>query len=310
MTHQSAGTMRPDRNSVNPGGLNNGLRPVPNPRRHRGVLYNEEGEWQSEGRSMTTIQAGRDEIRASDSIERRTREIGRELFAEVGHGPSIADRAWWDDRVMALTMDDSRVKVQLFRFIDALPALTSDESVGRHLREYLGQAGDAVPWFLNLGVKPRPRGIGPREAPGPVREGLGHPHGPPVHRGLDPLRGARDRQGPPETRGRLHRRPPGRGGHLRAEAEAYQATCIELLRGLAPPLPRAGDRSDRPISRPGRSPGQPLAQADQPDPPVRRPPLRVDHAKCRRIASGRSSGSPASPGRSSTSTWSNTPTRT
>src|SRR3954467_2245573 len=97
---------------------------------------------------MSTTMAGRSEIAGASAIERRTREIGRALFAEVGRGPSTRDRAWWDDRFMALTMGDPRVKVQLFRFIDALPSLTADESVVRHLREYLEQAGAAVPWFL------------------------------------------------------------------------------------------------------------------------------------------------------------------
>ena len=54
-------------------------------------------------------------------LESRTRAIGRELFDRVGRGASPLDRGWWDDRLMALTMGDDRVKVQLFRFIDALP---------------------------------------------------------------------------------------------------------------------------------------------------------------------------------------------
>ena len=72
---------------------------------------------------MSTTMAGRSETAEASAIERRTREIGRALFAEVGRGPSPLDRGWWDDRMMALTMGDPRVKVQLFRFIDALPAL-------------------------------------------------------------------------------------------------------------------------------------------------------------------------------------------
>ena len=87
-----------------------------------------------------------------ESTERRTLEIGRSLLAEIGHGPSPLDRAWWDDRLMALTMDDPSVKVQLFRFIDALPALGSGGSVAAHLRDYIDQADGKAPHWLGRAV--------------------------------------------------------------------------------------------------------------------------------------------------------------
>src|SRR6185312_6693428 len=107
---------------------------------------------------MATTTAGREEVPVAPDLERRTRAIGRELFEEVGRGPSPFERGWWDDRMMALTMGDPRVKVQLFRFIDALPALTSADSVVRHLREYLEQAEEFVPWFMKLGIDLAPEG--------------------------------------------------------------------------------------------------------------------------------------------------------
>src|SRR5262245_53169918 len=100
-------------------------------------------------------------VASPDSVERRTLQIGRSLFAEVGGGPSVLDRAWWDDRLMGLTMDDPRVKVQLFRFIDALPALKDDASVRRHLDEYLEEAGTTLPVALRL-----PLGLAPTGALG------------------------------------------------------------------------------------------------------------------------------------------------
>src|SRR4051794_4006502 len=93
-----------------------------------------------------------------DALERRTEEIGRELFDRMGRGPSLFDRAWWDDRLMDLTLGEPAVKVQLFRFIDAMPALRSTEDVRRHLSEYLSEAGDHVPRWLRLAVSLAPRG--------------------------------------------------------------------------------------------------------------------------------------------------------
>ncbi len=66
--------------------------------------------------------------------------------------------AWWDDRVMNWTLNDSQVRVQLFRFIDALPALRSASAVRRHLSEYLDEAGERVPWWLKLAVGLAPAG--------------------------------------------------------------------------------------------------------------------------------------------------------
>ena len=88
----------------------------------------------------------------SSALERRTREIGRELFDRIGRGPGVLERAWWDDRVTNLTLNDPAVRVQLFRFIDAMPALRTAEDVRRHLHEYLGEAGDRVPWWLKLAM--------------------------------------------------------------------------------------------------------------------------------------------------------------
>src|SRR4051794_32651843 len=95
---------------------------------------------------------------APEALERRTREIGRELFARIGSGPSPLEGAWWDDRLMSLTMGDPRVKIQLFRFIDALPALKDPGMVRRHLHEYLAEAGDRVPAALRVPLALMPSG--------------------------------------------------------------------------------------------------------------------------------------------------------
>src|SRR5262245_4972023 len=92
------------------------------------------------------------------ALEQRTQQVGRELFARIGRGPGPWHRAWWDDRFMAATLDDPLVRVQLFRFIDALPALKDSETVRRHLVEYLDEAGEAVPWWLNVALGLAPAG--------------------------------------------------------------------------------------------------------------------------------------------------------
>jgi RHH-type proline utilization regulon transcriptional repressor/proline dehydrogenase/delta 1-pyrroline-5-carboxylate dehydrogenase len=87
------------------------------------------------------------------AIERSTQEIGRYLFSHMDTSrPKIWDRRWWDDRIMAWAMDDEAVKVQLFRFIDVLPMLTTPESIAQHLEEYLDDVRDRLPGAARFGL--------------------------------------------------------------------------------------------------------------------------------------------------------------
>ena len=96
-----------------------------------------------------------DDFSARDlaAIESGTQKIGRYLFEHLDvRRPKVWDRRWWDDRIMAWAMNDEAVKVQLFRFIDVLPMLTTPEAVARHLEEYLDDVQDRLPrrrpfWF-------------------------------------------------------------------------------------------------------------------------------------------------------------------
>src|SRR5207244_325547 len=45
------------------------------------------------------------------------------------------------------------VKVQLFRFIDALPLLKTPESIARHLREYFAEIAHRLPGIARLGLR-------------------------------------------------------------------------------------------------------------------------------------------------------------
>src|SRR5260370_37770460 len=86
-------------------------------------------------------------------LENLTRDIGREIFARLnGSGSWLFTPSWWDDRLMEWTMADPAVKVQLFRFIDALPLLHTPASITVHLREYFTEAREHLPPRLRWGV--------------------------------------------------------------------------------------------------------------------------------------------------------------
>src|SRR5690349_7606175 len=92
------------------------------------------------------------------AIERLTHAYGREIFGRLEHaGPVLFTPAWWDERLMEWTMGEEEVKLQLFRFIDALPLLTSPPEVSRHLREYFEEAGPHLPAWVRRGVRWLPR---------------------------------------------------------------------------------------------------------------------------------------------------------
>jgi len=85
---------------------------------------------------------------------------GRELFSAIGsETPSVFDKDWWTGRLMDWSMSHEDFKLQLFRFIDVLPYLTTDEMLAGHIREYFSE-GENVPAVLRLGAKSA--GIGGR----------------------------------------------------------------------------------------------------------------------------------------------------
>ncbi|HXT58627.1 MAG TPA: proline dehydrogenase family protein, partial [Pirellulales bacterium] len=86
-------------------------------------------------------------------IEATTHEIGRAIFDRISHRqPSVLERRWWDDRIMAWAMQDESVKVQMFRFIDVLPMLGESESTVRHLHEYFHEVERLLPGAVRLGL--------------------------------------------------------------------------------------------------------------------------------------------------------------
>jgi RHH-type proline utilization regulon transcriptional repressor/proline dehydrogenase/delta 1-pyrroline-5-carboxylate dehydrogenase len=91
---------------------------------------------------------------ASHDLEALTCDYGREIFARLEHtGPPPFGPGWWDERLMEWTMGDEAVKVQLFRFIDALPLLHTAPAITRHLREYFTLAEAHLPAWMRLGLR-------------------------------------------------------------------------------------------------------------------------------------------------------------
>lgn len=98
------------------------------------------------------------------SSEARVQAFGREIFSRLDRsGPILFSRNWFERKLMGLSMGNEALKVQLFRFVDTLPYLHDPVDVSRHLREYLTEARDDLPWWARAGLSVLPeRGLGGR----------------------------------------------------------------------------------------------------------------------------------------------------
>jgi RHH-type transcriptional regulator, proline utilization regulon repressor / proline dehydrogenase / delta 1-pyrroline-5-carboxylate dehydrogenase len=87
----------------------------------------------------------------TDAREEKIRRIGLELFSAAQEAPPAFDRKRWTGRIMEWSMKREEFKIKLFRFIDALPSLGSDEQAVRLLREYFS-GGTGAPKLLAGGL--------------------------------------------------------------------------------------------------------------------------------------------------------------
>ena len=69
--------------------------------------------------------------------EARVQQIGRELFERVaGDRQAFYSADRWTAALFAWSLAHENAKLQLFRFVDVLPALDTNRDLVRHLREY------------------------------------------------------------------------------------------------------------------------------------------------------------------------------
>ncbi|WP_315791049.1 L-glutamate gamma-semialdehyde dehydrogenase [Fischerella sp. JS2] len=88
----------------------------------------------------------------TSAYEAKTQEIARVLLGATQENrnffSALRDQMRWDDRMLAWAMSNPGLRVQLFRFIDTLPALHSKSEIAAHLQEYLGDESVELPSAL------------------------------------------------------------------------------------------------------------------------------------------------------------------
>jgi RHH-type transcriptional regulator, proline utilization regulon repressor / proline dehydrogenase / delta 1-pyrroline-5-carboxylate dehydrogenase len=90
---------------------------------------------------------------ASDDLNDKIIARGKEFFASIAaEKPSLFNKGAWTGKLLDWSMQHEQFKVQLFRFVDVFPALTTSKLLNDHVQEYF--AGEQeMPPFLSAGAR-------------------------------------------------------------------------------------------------------------------------------------------------------------
>jgi RHH-type proline utilization regulon transcriptional repressor/proline dehydrogenase/delta 1-pyrroline-5-carboxylate dehydrogenase len=80
-----------------------------------------------------------------DSLEASTQSHGSALLSALREHAGGNGTDWFYDRLMQLSTADEATKVQLFQFVDVLPALKTPHAVAQHAREFLDRPDVKLP---------------------------------------------------------------------------------------------------------------------------------------------------------------------
>ncbi|HTP05321.1 MAG TPA: proline dehydrogenase family protein [Nitrospirota bacterium] len=84
-------------------------------------------------------------------LEKKIRTVGQEIYSAVSGIPPVFDTKRWIGRIMEWSMKNEDFKTRLFRFIDVLPSLKTDDVVVRLLHEYFSGETE-VPKIISGGI--------------------------------------------------------------------------------------------------------------------------------------------------------------
>ena len=93
-----------------------------------------------------------DRVEIDRRYEAQTQSIAKELIKSTREKNNIfnrmRDQMRWDDKVLDWTMANPGLRVQMFRFIDAIPALQSKAEIANHFQQYMSAEAVELPSAL------------------------------------------------------------------------------------------------------------------------------------------------------------------
>jgi RHH-type proline utilization regulon transcriptional repressor/proline dehydrogenase/delta 1-pyrroline-5-carboxylate dehydrogenase len=100
-------------------------------------------------RSIYIVVAQADKVEINRRYEPKTQSIAQELIESTREKNNIfnrmRDQMRWDDKVLDWTMANPGLRVQMFRFIDAIPALQSKAEIANHFQQYMSAEAVELP---------------------------------------------------------------------------------------------------------------------------------------------------------------------
>ena len=93
------------------------------------------------------------------SLNEKIIDVGRQVFNDLGDtDPSLLDPRYLNSLLMRWSMGQPEFKVNLFRLVDVLPTLSSNQAIAEHVREYLippaNKMHPSLGWFISLCEQP------------------------------------------------------------------------------------------------------------------------------------------------------------
>ncbi|HVJ64272.1 MAG TPA: proline dehydrogenase family protein [Bdellovibrionota bacterium] len=89
----------------------------------------------------------------NQGLEPRIFEIGKEIFELSNkHQMGLFDKKFWSGKLMEWSMQNRDFKIEMFRFVDVLPALESSEQISEHIKAYFLRSGIEMSGFLKAGM--------------------------------------------------------------------------------------------------------------------------------------------------------------
>ncbi|MGL6343815.1 MAG: L-glutamate gamma-semialdehyde dehydrogenase, partial [Waterburya sp.] len=93
-----------------------------------------------------------DPFKTNSRYEAQTQSIAEDLIKSTRGKQNIFNRLReqmrWDDKVLEWTMANPGLRVQMFRFIDAIPALQSKAEIANHFQQYMSEEAVELPSAL------------------------------------------------------------------------------------------------------------------------------------------------------------------
>jgi RHH-type proline utilization regulon transcriptional repressor/proline dehydrogenase/delta 1-pyrroline-5-carboxylate dehydrogenase len=87
-------------------------------------------------------------------LEANIATLGKKLFELAkGEEPGLFNRSYWQGRILDWVMKDPGFKVDLLRFVDVLPQLTTTKATSEHIKQYLLREDRKLPLLIGTALR-------------------------------------------------------------------------------------------------------------------------------------------------------------